>query len=205
LTDDSRKHWDRVYQTRSDTEVSWYQPQPATSLGLIRSAAPDVSASIIDIGSGTSTLIDVLLAAGYRDLAALDVSAAALDRARKRLGPAGGGVEWIVAEITRWEPLRQWSVWHDRAVFHFLTEPTLQGAYIRNLEKALAPGATAIIATFAPDGPEKCSGLPVQRYSGASLAERLGPRFRLLSEIRERHTTPRGAAQSFMYAVLART
>jgi SAM-dependent methyltransferase len=193
-----------VYGTKADIEVSWYQLHPATSLRLIRAAAPDPATGIIDVGCGTSTLVDELLAAGYHDLAALDVSAAAIDRARGRVGLAGAGVEWIVADITRWQPQRQWGLWHDRAVFHFLTEPTAQDAYIRNLEKALAPAAAAIIATFALDGPEKCSGLPVQRYSAPTLARRLGPGFRLVSDTPERHTTPRGDVQSFMYAVFER-
>jgi SAM-dependent methyltransferase len=197
-------HWDDVYGSKADDEVSWFQATPEQSLALIREAAPDRSASIVDIGAGTSTLIDALLAEGYRDLAALDISAAAIARRRDRLGQTEGGIEMIVTDITRWRPERTWDVWHDRAVFHFLTNREDQDAYIAALSSALRPGGTAIIATFALDGPEKCSGLPVQRYSGATLATRLGPGFRLTHETQEEHVTPRGAAQKFMYAVLRR-
>lgn len=199
---DAVAHWDGVYDARADDEMSWFQASPERSLALIREAAPDRSAGIIDIGAGTSTLIDTLLAEGYRDLAALDISAAAMARLRARLGHAGEGIETIAADITAWRPKRQWNVWHDRAVLHFLTEPAQQDAYIAALSSALRPGGTAIIATFALDGPEKCSGLPVQRYSGRTLAARLGPGFRLTSEVPEEHVTPRGAAQKFMYAVI---
>ena len=198
---DSRRYWDQVYDTKSDDEVSWYQARPATSLALIRAAAPDPATAVIDIGAGTSTLIEELLAAGYRDLMALDVSASAIDRLRRRLGKSGEAVRFIVADIAHWQPPRQWGVWHDRAMLHFLTGRAEQDAYIRALSKALAPGGTAIIATFAVDGPEKCSGLPVQRYSAATLAERLGAGFALISETPERHVTPRGVTQSFIYAV----
>ena len=198
---DSRRYWDQVYDTKSDDEVSWYQARPATSLALIRAAAPDPATAVIDIGAGTSTLIEELLAAGYRDLMALDVSASAIDRLRRRLGKSGEAVRFIVADIAHWQPPRQWGVWHDRAMFHFLTGRAEQDAYIQALGKALAPGGTAIMATFALDGPEKCSGLPVQRYSAATLSERLGAGFVLVSEAPERHVTPRGVAQSFIYAV----
>lgn len=197
-------HWNDVYATKADDEVSWFQARPERSLALIREAAPDRASSVIDIGAGTSRLLDALLSEGYRDLTALDISQTALDRLRRRLGPAGEPVEWIAADITKWLPERQWDVWHDRAVFHFLTGTADQDAYIAALSGGLRPGGTAIIATFALDGPEKCSGLPVQRYSGATLADRLGEGFRLISETPEVHVTPRGAVQKFAYAVLRR-
>lgn len=175
------------------------------SLRLINSAAHDRTMAIIDVGSGTSRLLDELIAEGFSDLTALDISATALERARDRLGPtADDKVRWIVADVTDWSPSGQWGVWHDRAVFHFLTDRASQDAYIAAMSRALAPGATAIIATFALDGPEKCSGLPVQRYSAATLSERLGSGFRLVSEARERHVTPSGGVQDFTYAVFER-
>lgn len=201
---DAVAHWDGVYDARADDEMSWFQASPERSLALIREAAPDRSAGIVDIGAGTSTLIDTLLADGYRDLTALDISAAAMARLRAQLGHTGEGIETIAADISAWRPKRQWDVWHDRAVFHFLTNREGQDAYIAALSSALRPDGTAIIATFALDGPEKCSGLPVQRYSGATLAARLGPGFRLISEMPEEHVTPRGAVHKFMYAVLRR-
>lgn len=201
---DPRQHWDQVYDTKAAHEVSWYQQRPLTSLALIEAAALDPATAVIDIGAGTSTLADELLAAGYRDLTALDVSASAIERVRNRLGGGDAGVDLIVADVTRWETSRRWGVWHDRAVFHFLIDRESQDAYIRTLGKALAPGGTAILATFALDGPEKCSGLPVQRYSAATLAERLGSDFTLVSETPERHVTPRGVTQSFVYAAFRR-
>lgn len=199
-----RRHWEDVYGSKADDEVSWFQARPERSLALIRQAAPDRSASIIDVGAGTSTLVDALLAEGHLNLAALDISAAAIARLRDRLGTAGGGIEWIVANIAQWQARRQWDIWHDRAVFHFLTGTAEQDAYIASLSSALSPGGAAIIATFALDGPEKCSGLPVQRYSGATLAGRLGSGFRLVSETPEEHVTPCGVVQKFIYAVLRR-
>jgi len=201
---DIRQHWNEVYDTKADDEVSWFQVRPLTSLALIEAVAPHPAAAVIDIGAGTSTLVDELLVRGYRDLTALDISESAIARLRERFRKSGAGIDPIVADITHWDPPRQWDVWHDRAVLHFLVRPEDQDAYIESLGRALVPGGTAIIATFAPDGPEKCSGLPVQRYSAATLAERLGPDFTLVTERLERHVTPRGVTQSFVYAVFRR-
>jgi len=201
---EAHDHWQRVFTTKADAEVSWHQPRPEVSLDLITAAAPDRRAVIIDIGGGTSTLTDHLLAAGYHDLTVLDISEAALERSRERLGGKAGQVAWIAADITEWTPERRWDVWHDRAAFHFLTDTARQDAYIRALTEATAPNAIVIIATFALDGPERCSGLPVQRYSPATLAARLGPDFALVSGRREDHVTPAGATQRFSYVVLQR-
>lgn len=198
------EHWDRVYSTKSETEVSWYQPLPERSLALIRAMAPNLSASIVDIGGGASRLIDELLALGYIDLTVLDVSRAALIRSKERLGTLADKVSWITADITQWTPLRTWDIWHDRAVFHFLTETKDQDAYIAALEMGTKPNSVAVISTFALDGPERCSGLPVQRYSPATLAARIGSGFRLVSAAEEPHTTPSGSIQHFAYAVLRR-
>lgn len=201
---DLQDHWDRAYTTKAATAVSWYQPLPAKSLELIRRAAPDTAASIIDIGGGASTLPDNLLRAGYGDITVVDISEAALKRSQERLGADSGRVTWLVADITTWTPPRTWDVWHDRAVFHFLTDAATQDSYIAALLAGTHSGSTAIISTFALDGPERCSGLPVQRYSAPSLAERIGAKFKLIDQQAERHTTPGGGVQSFIYAVFKR-
>ncbi len=200
----SRSHWEDVYTAKAETAVSWYQRHPVRSLQMIAAAAPDRMVPLIDIGGGASTLVDDLLAEGFGDVTVLDVAEAALAKSKARLGAAKARVSWIVADITQWQAQRRYRVWHDRAVFHFLTDAASQDAYIAALEAATEPGATAIMATFALDGPEKCSGLPVQRYSPQTLAARLGRSFQLIDEARETHTTPGGSAQHFSYAVLRR-
>ncbi len=199
---ETRVHWNDVYRAKSETEVSWFQQSPERSLALI--AAAGTAASIIDIGGGASRLVDQLLKQGYGDLTVLDVSEAALERTKARLGAAADRVNWIVADITQWKPARKWHVWHDRAVFHFLTDAAAQDAYVAALEQATDPGAMVIIATFALDGPERCSGLAVQRYRAETLAARLGPALRLIAQHTEKHLTPWGSAQNFQYAVLQR-
>ena len=201
---DRKSHWERVHEAESPTELSWHQASPKLSLNLIRDAAPDPATAIIDIGGGASTLVDALLSEGYRDVTVLDISELALAHSKKRLGIRADEADWIVADITTWWPTRTWDVWHDRAVFHFLTNPIQQDAYVANLARATAPGSMVIISTFALDGPQTCSGLPVQRYSRDSLAARLGHVFELIDEHFERHLTPRGSSQSFIYAVLRR-
>lgn len=201
MADASREHWEGVYTTKGETAVSWYQPHADQSLQLIQKASPT---SIVDIGGGASTLVDDLLSHGLGDISVLDISESALSRSKARLGEKAAKVDWIVADITQWKPQRRWDVWHDRAVFHFLTERAHQDAYIAALTAATAPGATVIMATFALDGPEKCSGLPVQRYSPALLADRLGPAFRLTADASETHVTPWGSEQRFSYAELKR-
>jgi trans-aconitate methyltransferase len=197
-------HWQNVYRTKSPQSVSWYQPHAATSLALIREAAHDLGAGILDVGGGASMLADDLLAAGYRDLSVLDISAAALDVIRVRLDDRAGSVRFIVADLLNWRPERTWNLWHDRAVFHFLTAPADQDAYLARLALATRPGAGVILATFAPDGPEKCSGLPVARYDADTLAARLGEDYRLKRSLREEHRTPGGAVQRFAWAVFER-
>lgn len=200
----TREHWEQVYGSKTETEVSWYQSRPERSFALIKSAASDLSASILDVGGGASHLVDELLEAGYSDVTVLDVSAAALERSKERLGPKAGKVSWIVADITQWRPTRRWQIWHDRAVFHFLTEPADQDAYLAALRAATVSGSIAVMSCFALDGPERCSGLPVQRYSPATLAARIGKDFELISELSEQHRTPWGSTQSFAYAMLKR-
>jgi SAM-dependent methyltransferase len=199
---EAQQHWDTVYRTKSDAGVSWYQKRPELSLRLILAAVPDRSTAIVDIGCGTSSLLADLHAAGYRELTGLDISVVAVDRERRRLGAAAGEMDWVVEEVTVWRPARRYGLWHDRAVFHFLIEPAAQDAYVGSLHAALEPAGKAVISTFAADGPERCSGLPVQRYSPASLAALLGAGFRLIDEAREEHITPAGLVQPFAYAVL---
>lgn len=193
------EHWQAVYRTKGEAEVSWFQERPATSLDLIGRAAGGTGAAVLDVGGGASRLVDHLLAAGYGDLTVLDIAEAALAAAQARLGSLAGRVDWIAADITRWTPLRQWDVWHDRAVFHFLTSAADRAAYVRALTAALPIGGQAIIAPFAPDGPERCSGLPIRRYDAAALAAEVGPGFVLVQTIGEGHVTPGGAVQKFQF------
>lgn len=197
---DRTTHWQNVYATKSETEVSWFQASPAISLEMIRAASPDRAAAIIDIGGGASRLVDALLQGGYRNLTVLDLSANALDIAKKRIGATASTVDWIVADATTWRPAKTWDVWHDRAAFHFLTDPRDRAAYVERLRSAVAPGGHVIIATFAPGGPEKCSGLPVQRHDSASLSAELGPEFELVETRGETHHTPWHSTQAFQFS-----
>ncbi|MGY3032773.1 2-polyprenyl-3-methyl-5-hydroxy-6-metoxy-1,4-benzoquinol methylase [Bradyrhizobium sp. USDA 4354] len=197
---DRSTHWDHVYATKGEAEVSWYQDSPAISLEMIRAANSDHDAAIIDIGGGASRLVDALLQDGYRRVAVLDLSANALEVAKKRIGQAASMVDWIVADATTWRPTKTYDVWHDRAAFHFLTDPDDRAAYVERLRSAVSPGGHVIIATFAPDGPEKCSGLPVQRHDSASLAAELGPEFELVETRSETHHTPWQSTQAFQFS-----
>jgi trans-aconitate methyltransferase len=197
---DRSTHWDNVYATKGEAEVSWFQDSPAISLEMIRAANPDHDAAIIDIGGGASRLVDALLQDGYRDVAVLDLSANALDAAKKRIGAAASPVDWIIADATTWQPAKTYDVWHDRAAFHFLTDPRDRTAYVERLRSAVARAGQVIIATFAPDGPEKCSGLPVQRHDSASLAAELEPGFELVETRSELHHTPWQSTQAFQFS-----
>jgi len=201
----TRSHWEDVYTSKAENAVSWYQPHSVRSLEWIASAAPARDAAIVDIGGGASTLVDDLLARGYSDLTVLDVAEAALTKAKDRLGGKAARITWIVADITQWAPPRAYDVWHDRAVFHFLTKPAQQDAYITALNAGTRPGSSVIIATFALDGPDKCSGLPVQRYSPATLSKRLGASFSLTSQASEIHKTPSASEQRFQYSMFRRS
>lgn len=199
-TSDRTTHWQNVYATKGEAEVSWFQASPAISLEMIRAASPDRAAAIIDVGGGASRLVDALLQDGYRNLAVLDISANALDTAKKRIGATASTVDWIVADVTTWRPAKTWDVWHDRAAFHFLTDPHDRAAYVERLRSAVASDGQVIIATFAPDGPEKCSGLPVQRHDSASLSAELGPEFELVETRSETHHTPWHSTQAFQFS-----
>jgi ubiquinone/menaquinone biosynthesis C-methylase UbiE len=192
-------HWEGVYRDKSAEEVSWFQPSPELSLALIDAAGVPREAPLIDVGGGASRLVDTLLEAGYGKVSVLDISVAALDQSRARLGAAAAAVHWLRADITRAELPARYRLWHDRAVFHFLVDAPARAAYLERLERHLEPGGQVILATFSPEGPERCSGLPVQRYSAQSLAQTLGERFRLLESTKELHTTPAGVEQAFVY------
>jgi 2-polyprenyl-3-methyl-5-hydroxy-6-metoxy-1,4-benzoquinol methylase len=198
---DAPKHWNSVYQSRTDAELSWTQADPALSLALIREVCP--SGRVIDVGGGTSPLAGRLLELGY-SVAVLDISEAAIDSARKRLGDRAAQVAWVVADVTAMPALGEYDVWHDRAVFHFLIDPADRAAYAALLKRTIPAGGHAVIATFALDGPEKCSGLPVRRYDGPSLQAELGPDFRLMKSVPGMHVTPWGKPQSFQYSVFER-
>ena len=196
-------HWEAVYQTKSAADVSWTQPEPRLSLSLVREVG-EPGGRVVDVGGGTSPLVDALLDGGYR-VTVLDISAAALERSKARLAERSSQVRWIVADVS--DPaldLGVCEIWHDRAVFHFLTEAADRTAYVSLLSRTLTAGGHAIIATFAPDGPERCSGLPVRRYDGAALAAELGPAFTLVRSLPEAHVTPQGKTQSFQYSFFRR-
>lgn len=195
----SREHWDGVYARRDPAEASWFQAEPTASLRLIGSAGLAKSAPLVDVGGGASRLVDCLLECGYSDLTVLDISARALEHAHLRLGSRAAAVRWRVADVTGFEPDRRYALWHDRAVFHFLTEVEDRAAYARRMHDALAPGGQAIIATFGPAGPERCSGLPVVRYTASELTLALGGDLRLIESLIEQHRTPAGAEQQFIY------
>lgn len=194
-------HWNEVYAHKEPDAVSWYQREPALSLELIGRAGVPAGARIVDVGSGASGLVDRLYDRGYR-VTVLDLAESALERSRTRLGARAADVDWIVDDVTSWQPDRTYDLWHDRAVFHFFTDPADRAGYRRALEAGLAPGGHAVIATFAPDGPERCSGLPVVRWSAEELADELG--LLLVAELREAHRTPAGGIQSFTWALLRR-
>jgi trans-aconitate methyltransferase len=205
MNDASRRdHWENVYTSKGEDQVSWFQETPALSLELIGLAGAVPGSGIIDIGGGASRLADALVAQGYQDVTVLDLSVAALASAQSRMGDKAERVTWIAADVTAWEPSRSYDVWHDRAAFHFLVEPRDQAAYVARLRRALRLGGHAIIGTFAPDGPERCSGLLVSRYDAGSLARTLGSGFVLIDTRRHAHVTPWGATQKFQFTTFRR-
>jgi hypothetical protein len=197
-----RQHWDRRYAAAGATGVSWYQPEPALSLALIDTLRVPKPAPIIDVGGGASLLVDELLSRGYLDLSVLDVSSTALEIARSRLGGAAP-VQWLREDILTWHPARRYPLWHDRAVFHFLTDAADQTRYLNVMRQALDLSGALVMATFAADGPESCSGLPVARYEAPDL-ERLLDGFTLVASRREEHITPGGAVQPFTWIAARR-
>jgi 2-polyprenyl-3-methyl-5-hydroxy-6-metoxy-1,4-benzoquinol methylase len=197
---DTKTHWDKVYATKAPDAVSWYRPHLETSLALIERVARSYTAAIIDVGGGESTLVDDLLVRGYRKISVLDVSQTAIDVTTKRLGEVAQQVNWIACDVTD-APLDAdaYDVWHDRAVFHFLTNPAHRIAYVRQVARAVRPGGHVIVSTSGPEGPTRCSGLEVMRYDAGSLHGEFGARFRLVESSKELHQTPFGTTQQFLY------
>jgi ubiquinone/menaquinone biosynthesis C-methylase UbiE len=196
------EHWENIYRTRSPTEVSWYQPEARLSLDLIRRVAPGLDSSILDVGGGASTLVDGLLRAGYRDITVLDLAATGLARAQDRLADRASQVKWIVGDVLSAPlPAASFAVWHDRAVFHFLTDARDRARYVEQARRIVRSGGYVIVASFGPEGPSRCSGLEVVRYSPQRLHAEFGSTFELLDSIREEHWTPTGSLQPFVYCL----
>jgi SAM-dependent methyltransferase len=198
------EHWDRAYSEGEWTR-SWFQSEPLASLRMLDVAAVTPAASVIDAGGGASTLVDALLERGFNDLTVLDVSAAGLQAAQARLGPAAERVRWVVADLLDWRPARTYKVWHDRAVLHFLTAENDRQRYLDTLRRSTAGGSMAVFGTFGPHGPKQCSGLPVTRYSAGDLAVLLGDQWAPIADDREEHITPVGVIQPFVWAAFRRT
>ena len=196
----SKEHWETVYSSKSSDAVSWFQEHAEQSLRLIKGTGVSLSAAIIDVGGGASTLVDDLLGNGYSNLTVLDLSAAALSAARLRLGSPSACVRWLEADVTNAElAVQAYDVWHDRAVFHFLTSAQDRSAYVQQVLRSVKPGGHVIVATFSEDGPTQCSGLPVMRYRADQLHAQFGERFTLLQQEKEQHQTPSGTIQQFVY------
>jgi ubiquinone/menaquinone biosynthesis C-methylase UbiE len=201
---DLKAHWEEVYSTKGATGLSWYQREPRLSMELIRAVAPAGGGRIIDVGGGTSVLVDRLLDLPTERIAVLDIAETALGKAWSRLGERGGRVEWIVADVTRIQDIGTFDVWHDRAVFHFLTDAADRRRYVELARRTLPEGGHLIIASFADDGPTRCSDLDVCRHNAASMAAEMGEGFSLINEARETHATPWGSPQAFFYGVFRR-
>ncbi len=197
---DQQAHWQNVYATKDERSVSWFQERPDISLELIHATGVDLSAPIVDIGGGASRLVDALVDEGFEAITVLDLSDKALAASKARLGAKAAQVRWVAADVTTWQPSQSYDVWHDRAALHFLTEPKDQAAYAQRVAKAVRSGGHVIIGTFAPDGPERCSGLPVIRHDAASLAALLGPTFELVESKCHDHQTPAGITQRFQFS-----
>ncbi|CAN7388627.1 class I SAM-dependent methyltransferase [Aminobacter sp. LjRoot7] len=200
MSDDRTSHWETIYRTKTEDQVSWFQQTPEPSLTLLGLAGATPDAAIVDIGAGASHLVDALISRGFDDVTVLDISRVALDADRARLGPDASHVSWIRSDVTAWQPDRRYDIWHDRAAFHFLTTVADQAAYKAVLKRALKAGGHAIIGTFAPDGPEKCSGLPIVRHDADSIGKLLGGSFELIDTRRHEHRTPWDSVQLFQFS-----
>ncbi len=197
-----REHWEAIYRNRAPTAVSWYQPKATRSLAFIRRVAPDVDAPVIDVGGGASTLVDGLLEVGYRSITVLDLAPSALETAQRRLGERAAAVTWMAADVLSAPlPGARYAIWHDRAVFHFLTDATGRARYVDQARVAVRTGGHVIVASFASDGPTRCSGLDVVRYSPEGMHAEFGEGFHLLDSVHEDHQTPSGAVQAFVYCL----
>lgn len=199
MQQERKAHWERIYRDKSPLDLSWYQTAPTVSLELILASGVDRSAPLIDVGGGASTLVDNLLVCGFTTISVLDISTQALAHARHRLGDRAQQVQWIESDITQFEPADSYALWHDRAVFHFLTESDDRRRYRQVLERALAPNGQVIIGTFAPGGPQRCSELPIVQYDAACLQAEFGAAFELVETRGEMHRTPSGKNQLFNF------
>src|SRR5262245_14859283 len=204
IATDRKEHWERIHSTKVETGVSWYQDEPRLSLELIEAVAPAEGGRIIDVGGGASVLVDRLLDLPFGEIAVLDISETALGKAKARLGKRAERVRWVVADVSEARELGTFDVWHDRAVFHFLTDPDDRRSYVELAWKTVPAGGHLVIATFADAGPIRCSDLDVCRYNARSLASELGEGFSLVKEAGETHTTPWGSSQTFTYGVFKR-
>jgi SAM-dependent methyltransferase len=203
MTEDLRSHWETLYTDKAPDQVSWYQAAPTLSLTLLAQAKLRPGSMVADLGSGVSPVVGALLAKGHL-VTAVDISAPALAKAKQALGEESGEVEWVVADVCHWRPNQVFDLWHDRAVFHFMTTPEQRAGYLQALKAGLKPGGSLVMATFALDGPESCSGLDVQRYDADTLMQALGPGFTLLARDQEHHKTPKGSKQKFNYCLIRR-
>ena len=195
-----RRHWDAVYASQGSERVSWFRPHLDRSLAFLEAARLDPAAAIIDVGGGASTLVDDLLEHGYRNVTVLDLSATALDSARRRLGARARRVHWMCADVTEASlPEGAFDFWHDRAVFHFLLDAEARARYVEAVRRSLKPGGHVVVATFGPHGPERCSGLDVLRFSAEALHAEFGSDFARLADATEQHVTPWGTEQEFVY------
>ncbi len=200
MNSDLHAHWENVYRTKGERDVSWFQERPEISLALIQATGAGTDAAIVDIGGGASRLVDALLEAVFANVTVLDLSESALAASAARLAARGAKVKWIAANVTAWEPSQTYDVWHDRAAFHFLTDPKDRAAYAARVLRAVRPGGHVIIGTFALDGPERCSGLPVVRHDATSIGAVLGSSFELIESRDHAHQTPMGTVQRFQFS-----
>jgi SAM-dependent methyltransferase len=200
MSETRRMHWQRVYDEKMPAEVSWYQPVPDKSLQLIRGTGLARNEPVLDVGGGASTLVDHLHADGYTDITVMDISGRALELARARLGESADAINWIESDVTAFEPQRRYALWHDRAAFHFLTDAADRDRYIDVAKRALKPGGYFVLATFGPEGPERCSGVEIRRYGIEQLQELFGGGFKLGGYELDQHVTPMGSAQQFLYS-----
>lgn len=194
-----QQHWNTVYNTKSEEEVSWFQPYPKSSMEFIELFNLPLDARIIDVGGGDSRFVDALLEKGYRNIDILDISSAALEKTKKRLGDKASNINWIVSDITAFEPTKQYDFWHDRAAFHFLTTEEQINTYVSIAEDALKDGGYLVLGTFSENGPKKCSGLEIRQYSEASMSARFEVWFERIKCIKEGHTTPSHTVQDFLF------
>jgi hypothetical protein len=195
-----KEHWDHIYETKGPTELSWFQTVPARSMAMIRESGIPEKAPIIDVGAGVSTLVDVLLNSDYSDISVLEISNAAIAECRLRLGDAASTVKWMQADVLEWVPMGRYYLWHDRAAFHFMVDETTVKTYLNTMRAALVPGGYLVLGTFGPEGPDRCSGLQVQRYSIEQLTNLLEDDFELVSYVLENHTTPTGNEQQYLFS-----